>query len=217
MVNEDNNSSINFITDEIIENIAIRNIHNILNNNMQSNNQEARINNLLSRRYFNSPPRGGYLINYINSENSLEEDNSEYYENYENSENYLENITYFINNIQSQNIDDLISETFLDTVRELYNNNILNFQNSSENQNITFEFNNINNNNNNFNISNGYKKIKESDNELLNSQCPICIDPFKINECYRKLCCNHIFHKKCIDRWIKKDKNECPMCRSNIY
>ena len=35
MVNEDNNSSINFITDEIIENIAIRNIHNILNNNMQ--------------------------------------------------------------------------------------------------------------------------------------------------------------------------------------
>ena len=36
MVNEDNNSSINVITDEIIENIAIRNIENILNNNNSS-------------------------------------------------------------------------------------------------------------------------------------------------------------------------------------
>jgi hypothetical protein len=57
-----------------------------------------------------------------------------------------------------------------------------------------------------------YKKVKEP----LESECPICLDTFKPNEYYRKLNCNHCFHKRCIDRWFKSDHSECPMCRKKI-
>jgi len=57
-----------------------------------------------------------------------------------------------------------------------------------------------------------YKKVKEP----LETECPICLDTFKPNEYYRKLNCNHCFHKRCIDRWFKTDHSECPMCRKKI-
>jgi len=60
-----------------------------------------------------------------------------------------------------------------------------------------------------------YRKIKEND-PLLSSSCSICIDDFSIGQYQRTLNCGHCFHKKCIDRWLKKDKNECPMCRNKI-
>jgi hypothetical protein len=59
------------------------------------------------------------------------------------------------------------------------------------------------------------KKVKEAD-PVTNIECSICLDHFKKNEFYRLLDCNHHFHKKCIDRWIKKDHNDCPMCRTKI-
>lgn len=61
------------------------------------------------------------------------------------------------------------------------------------------------------------RKIKVNDVLLTSSNtCSICIDPFLAGEYQRTLKCKHIFHKKCIDKWIKKDKNECPMCRTQI-
>ena len=59
------------------------------------------------------------------------------------------------------------------------------------------------------------KKIKENDC-LIDSVCSICLDNYKKNEYYRTLDCKHVFHKKCIDVWLKKDHLNCPMCRSNI-
>jgi hypothetical protein len=60
-----------------------------------------------------------------------------------------------------------------------------------------------------------YKKVlKES--ELLELTCPICIENFKENEYFRKLECSHIYHKKCIDHWFRKDHSDCPMCRKKI-
>ena len=60
-----------------------------------------------------------------------------------------------------------------------------------------------------------YHKIpKES--PLLTETCPICIDNFKEHECYRTLNCTHSFHKKCIDRWFRKNHSDCPMCRTKI-
>jgi len=58
-----------------------------------------------------------------------------------------------------------------------------------------------------------YKKIKEINNL---SECPICLEEFKQGEYYRKLECKHLFHKKCIDHWFKKDHSDCPMCRTKI-
>jgi hypothetical protein len=59
-----------------------------------------------------------------------------------------------------------------------------------------------------------YKKIKETDK--FDGPCPICMDDFCRGEYQRTLECTHVFHKKCIDKWFKKDKNDCPMCRKVI-
>jgi hypothetical protein len=59
------------------------------------------------------------------------------------------------------------------------------------------------------------KKIKEND-ILIETVCSICLDNYKKNEFYRVLDCNHTFHKKCIDRWFKKDHLNCPMCRATV-
>ena len=56
------------------------------------------------------------------------------------------------------------------------------------------------------------KKIKDETIE----ECPICLDKMNKNEFQKTLICNHCFHKKCIDRWFKKDNDCCPMCRMEI-
>lgn len=45
--------------------------------------------------------------------------------------------------------------------------------------------------------------------------CSICLNKIETNEYIRKLKCNHLFHKKCVDKWLKKNQN-CPMCRKTI-
>jgi len=59
------------------------------------------------------------------------------------------------------------------------------------------------------------KKVKKSQVSQ-DFVCPICIENFKENEYYRPLECSHCFHKKCIDRWFKKEHVDCPMCRTKI-
>lgn len=59
----------------------------------------------------------------------------------------------------------------------------------------------------------GHKKITSSD-PLLQEDCTICMEPFKCNEFKRTLACEHVFHKKCVDKWLKKhEDNKCPLCR----
>ena len=60
-----------------------------------------------------------------------------------------------------------------------------------------------------------YTKIKDLES-FSDQTCSICIDNFEIGQFHRKLKCNHCFHKKCIDRWFKKNHSECPMCRTKI-
>ena len=61
-----------------------------------------------------------------------------------------------------------------------------------------------------------YKKIRSIDN-LIQSKlsCPICLENYSTKEFKRELKCGHTFHKKCIDKWIKK-YNTCPICREKI-
>ena len=42
------------------------------------------------------------------------------------------------------------------------------------------------------------------------NQCMICLDNFKNNDELRRLECLHIYHKICIDSWLKKS-NFCPI------
>ena len=61
-----------------------------------------------------------------------------------------------------------------------------------------------------------YKKIK-SDDPLLTETCSICHDNYQIGQYKRVLeKCNHVFHKKCVDKWFVSNPNlECPLCRTN--
>ena len=60
-----------------------------------------------------------------------------------------------------------------------------------------------------------YRKVS---NEDLNKTCTMCLEPFKENEYKRTMKCDHIFHKKCIDKWLNVyNRTDCPNCRSNVF
>ena len=50
------------------------------------------------------------------------------------------------------------------------------------------------------------------------STCAICLQEFEKDDKISQLECHykHIFHTKCIDNWIKKLHNSCPVCRVPI-
>lgn len=53
----------------------------------------------------------------------------------------------------------------------------------------------------------------KKDDELIDTDCNICMDHFVYRQYKRTLPkCNHTFHKKCIDSWLKKNSS-CPICR----
>ncbi len=49
--------------------------------------------------------------------------------------------------------------------------------------------------------------------------CSVCQSNYLVNEFVRTLpICKHIFHKRCIDPWIKRNHNPtCPVCRELIH
>ncbi|KAK6127021.1 hypothetical protein DH2020_039237 [Rehmannia glutinosa] len=48
------------------------------------------------------------------------------------------------------------------------------------------------------------------------SDCAICLDSFREGDLCRDIpICKHLFHAKCVDRWIRK-KPTCPVCRIRV-
>ena len=45
--------------------------------------------------------------------------------------------------------------------------------------------------------------------------CSICLSTIGKNETVYDIPCSHIFHKHCLNTWIKR-KNTCPLCRQKI-
>lgn len=45
--------------------------------------------------------------------------------------------------------------------------------------------------------------------------CPICYETISLQESVRRLKCMHVYHKKCIDPWLRR-KFTCPMCRATV-
>lgn len=58
------------------------------------------------------------------------------------------------------------------------------------------------------------KPVKTGDKEL-DSDCAVCIDPYKAGDIVRMLPCRHVFHKTCVDPWLLEHRT-CPMCKSDI-
>ena len=63
-------------------------------------------------------------------------------------------------------------------------------------------------------------KIKYTEN-MNYKNCTICLEDFELNENLSILSCEHIYHIKCINDWInlKNDMKSvrCPNCNSNIF
>lgn len=48
----------------------------------------------------------------------------------------------------------------------------------------------------------------------LNSECLLCYDAFVSSDIVRILQCNHLYHRCCIDNYLKYESVDCPMCKS---
>ena len=59
------------------------------------------------------------------------------------------------------------------------------------------------------------KKRKIKEDELLLSDCVICLETYVIGESISILSCGHFFHSKCLNEWFEK-KEDCPLCRLEI-
>ena len=60
-----------------------------------------------------------------------------------------------------------------------------------------------------------YNKITNKNiKKYKNIKCSICLEAYKLTEYIRILPkCNHLFHKKCIDKWFRSKSNKfCPIC-----
>ena len=45
--------------------------------------------------------------------------------------------------------------------------------------------------------------------------CSTCLESFTPVCEVSTTPCGHVFHTKCINRWIKNEKNDCPQCRQS--
>lgn len=48
-------------------------------------------------------------------------------------------------------------------------------------------------------------------------ECTICLDTLNKGDPIETLPCKHIFHKVCIEEWLKQGKAVCPTCRRGIF
>ena len=50
------------------------------------------------------------------------------------------------------------------------------------------------------------------------STCAICLSNFEPNDSICQLECTykHIFHRQCLDLWLQKQNESCPICRDPI-
>uniref|UniRef100_A0A0N4ZIC3 RING-type domain-containing protein n=1 Tax=Parastrongyloides trichosuri TaxID=131310 RepID=A0A0N4ZIC3_PARTI len=58
------------------------------------------------------------------------------------------------------------------------------------------------------------RPVKHGDKEM-ESECPICIDPYNAGDIIRILPCGHIYHKTCSEIWLLEHRT-CPLCKSDI-
>ena len=62
-------------------------------------------------------------------------------------------------------------------------------------------------------VKNEMENLKIFQNKRLNEfdLCVICLDEMKYDDELLLVTCSHMFHKECLEPWIKK-KSICPLC-----
>ena len=56
----------------------------------------------------------------------------------------------------------------------------------------------------------------DKDTNFKQDTCVICTDAFKSNNKIPVLQCGHDFHWKCLEQWVTKSHNVCPICKQEI-
>merc|ERR1719210_94571 len=59
------------------------------------------------------------------------------------------------------------------------------------------------------------RKLAAAENLGEQTKCLICLDEFNDGDDVKTLPCLHIYHQKCIERWLNTD-NSCPVCKTVI-
>ncbi|KAL7591606.1 probable E3 ubiquitin-protein ligase XERICO [Lactuca sativa] len=47
-------------------------------------------------------------------------------------------------------------------------------------------------------------------------ECSVCLTEFKPDSEINKLSCGHVFHKSCLEKWLKCWNITCPLCRNHM-
>ena len=46
--------------------------------------------------------------------------------------------------------------------------------------------------------------------------CSICLDEYQVEDKCRCLPCAHVFHSKCISKWLMERSSTCPLCKTDL-
>lgn len=47
-------------------------------------------------------------------------------------------------------------------------------------------------------------------------ECPVCLTEFEPHAEINHLSCGHVFHKTCLEKWLKYWNVTCPLCRNHM-
>jgi len=150
--------------------------------------------------------------------------------------NFSLNLENNINNLSLIENNENLNYNLLGTIPNFLISNNLNTENNTQ---ITFEYNTLLNNTNIINQILGQMATTHNQNnqedinitmdkndidnlkilkysQEFTTNCSICLmDVEKDNE-YYQIKCNHIFHKKCLEKWLEEYNYVCPICRTEL-
>ncbi|KAK1294968.1 E3 ubiquitin-protein ligase RHA2A [Acorus calamus] len=59
-----------------------------------------------------------------------------------------------------------------------------------------------------------YKRASNDEGDVM--QCVVCLCEMEEGDEIRKLNCEHLFHRACLDKWFEHRRSTCPLCRGNL-
>ncbi|CAN6466269.1 unnamed protein product [Victoria cruziana] len=62
-----------------------------------------------------------------------------------------------------------------------------------------------------------FLRMEEECKQEQGTLCCVCLCSMERRDKVRKLHnCRHVFHQKCLDRWVDQGQHTCPLCRSSL-